>query len=66
MTLVPSQKRVVDATADAPQAFFIPSGHSLTCQVQWTLMRLLPEEENEFKTVTHMHTWASYIIEVAL
>lgn len=38
---------VVDATAAAPQAL-IPSGHCLTCQEQWGLMRLLSEEKNEF------------------
>lgn len=42
-----SEDGVVDSTATAPQAL-IPSGHCLTCQVQWALMGLLPEEENEF------------------
>lgn len=46
--------RVVNVTAAAPQVFFL-SGHCLTCQIQWALMGLLPEEENEFKTVTQMH-----------
>lgn len=50
----PSENGVVDATATAPQAL-TPCGLCLTRQVKWALMGLLPEEERESKTVTHMH-----------
>lgn len=48
------EEGVVDATAGA-LLVLIPSGQRLTCQVQWTLMRVLSGEEKEVQTVTHMH-----------